>query len=129
MGADEERIIVQDLSARGLVVGVVQADERVAEKGSEAAARSFELGRRTGVANDRGEVGAHLQFDVAGGVDDGRPTGFLASGEDGAGQLEFAEVAGKQDQVVGDCALRGPYRGVRRRGRRGSRGRPDAGQP
>ena len=102
VGADEERIVVEDLSARGLVVGVIQADERVSEKGSKAAARGFELGGRTGIANDRGEVGPNLQFDVAGGVDDGRPARFFTSGEDGAGQLEFAQVAGKQDEVVGN---------------------------
>jgi sRNA-binding protein len=77
MRADEERIMVEDLGSRGLVVGVVQADERVAKEGGEASARRFELGWRTWVANDRGQVGANLQFNVAGGVDDGRPSGFF----------------------------------------------------
>ena len=49
VGADEERIVVEDLSAGRLVVGVIQADQRVAEKGSEATARRFELSWRTGL--------------------------------------------------------------------------------
>jgi hypothetical protein len=85
VGAYEEGIMVQDLSAGRLVVGVVQANERVAEKGSETSARRFELGWRARVANDRGQVGAKLQFNVAGGIDDRRPTCFFASGEDGTG--------------------------------------------
>ena len=43
MGADEEGIVVEDLSAGGLVVGVVQTDERVAEEGGELASGGFEL--------------------------------------------------------------------------------------
>ena len=43
MRADEERIVVEDLSAGGFVVGVVQTDESVAEEGRELAAGGFEL--------------------------------------------------------------------------------------
>ncbi len=43
VGADEEGIVVEDLRAGWLVVGVVQADEGVAEKGCELAAGCFEL--------------------------------------------------------------------------------------
>ncbi len=41
--ADEEGIVVEDLGTGRLVVGVVQADESIAEEGGELAARGFEL--------------------------------------------------------------------------------------
>ena len=46
--AHEERIVVKDLRAGRLVVGVVEADESVAKEGSELAAGCFELGRVPG---------------------------------------------------------------------------------
>ena len=41
--ADEEGIVVEDLRAGGLVVGVVETDESVAKEGSELASGGFEL--------------------------------------------------------------------------------------
>ena len=49
MGADEEGIVVEDLRSGRLVVGVVEADESVAEEGSELAAGCFELRMLPGV--------------------------------------------------------------------------------
>ena len=43
MRANEERIVVEDLSAGGLEVGVVQTDQRIAQEGSELAPGSLEL--------------------------------------------------------------------------------------
>ena len=47
MRADEERIVVEDLSAGWLIVGVVQTDQGVPEEGCELASGGFQLRTRT----------------------------------------------------------------------------------
>src|SRR5580704_9714330 len=71
--ADEEGIVVKDLCAGGLVVGVVEADESVAKEGSESSACGLKLGLVAGSLDDLGEVGLDLELLMVGGVDAGGP--------------------------------------------------------
>ena len=96
----KERIVVQDLGARRLVVGVIQADQRVPEKRRKLAAGGFQLRTRTGRLDYFGNVNVHLQLAMTVGVDSGRPFCLLALGKDRAGQLEFLEFVGQGDQVA-----------------------------
>src|ERR1700733_953680 len=97
MRANEERIVVEDLCAGRFVVGVVEADESVAEEGRKLASGGFKLGFVSGCFDDLGEVGLYLQFGVVGGVDPGRPVDFFALSEDGTGHLELAEFSGEDE--------------------------------
>src|SRR6202035_1431100 len=63
--ADEERVIVEHLSAGGLVVGVIQADQGVAQEWRELAARVGDLLRRLWRLDDLHEGAAGLQFGLA----------------------------------------------------------------
>src|ERR1035437_2558276 len=90
MGAAEKRIVVKNLRARGLIVGIIQANQRVPEEGGESAARVFQLGRRALRTNDLGEIGSYLQFRVAAGVNDWSPGGIFTSREKGSGGVSLS---------------------------------------
>src|ERR1035441_5572534 len=102
MGANEKRIVVKNLGAGRLIVGVVQADQRIPEKRSEPAASVGKPGRRARRTNDFGQVGSHLQFRMTSGVNDGSPACLFTSRENGARELEFAQVRREREQLVGD---------------------------
>ena len=107
MGADEEGIVVEDLSAGGLVVGVVQTDEGVAkEEGYELASGGFELLAGSGGLDDLGEIGLDLQLGVMGSVDSRGPVDLLALGEDGARHLKLAQLACERKHAVDGFSLR-----------------------
>ena len=74
------------------VVGVVEADEGVAEEGSELAAGGFELLMGAGGFDDFGEVGLDLQLGVVGGVDSRGPVDLFAGGEDWPGHFTTHEA-------------------------------------
>src|SRR6516162_8706530 len=100
MGADEERIVMQNLGARRLVVGIVQTHQCVPEKRGQLSAGGFQLRLRSWASKDFGEVGSNLQFSVPAAVNNGRPRTLFVSGEDGPGHLEFTEVSGQRQKTV-----------------------------
>ena len=129
MRADEEWIVVENLGARGLIVRVIQADQRIPEKRSELAAGGFKLRRRPRRSNDLGQIGSYLQFRMTVAVNDGRPRTLFTSREDGARHLEFPQVSGKREQACCRWLLRAPSQSTRRRVRRAYRAKPIAGHP
>jgi len=78
--ADEERVVVKDLSTGWLEVGVVQTYERVAEEGDELTAGPLPVGARvTRSLHHLCQVRLDLQFSVMAGVDAWRPVNLSRS--------------------------------------------------
>src|ERR1700722_1584924 len=98
MRANEKGIVVQDLRARRLIVGVIQSNQRVSQKGSELATGCLQLRGRARRLDYFCQVGFDLQFRVAGAVYRGRPVDFLCAGEDRTRQLEFPKLACESEQ-------------------------------
>src|SRR5947209_10674319 len=63
--ADKERVIVKHLSARGLIVGIIQADQSVSQERSELTACLGSLLRGSRRLNDLNEGSASLQLGLA----------------------------------------------------------------
>ena len=98
MRAYEERIVVEDLRAGRLVVGVVEADERVAQERGELAASFSELFGGVRGFHHFGEVGLHLRFSVVIVVDAGGPLIALAVFEDGLRHLKFVKLLRERER-------------------------------
>src|SRR3984893_2162910 len=94
MRANEKRIMVENLGAGRLVIGVIEAYEGVSQKGSELAAGLSELFGRTWRLNYLRQVGAHLEFRVTVIVNTGGPLISLAISENRLGHLVFPEFPG-----------------------------------
>jgi len=105
MRADEEGIVVEDLRAGRLVVGVVQTDQGVAKEGGKLASGGFELLAGSRGFDDLGEVGLDLQLGVMGGVDPWSPVDLFALSEDGARHFELAELACERKHAVDGFSL------------------------
>ena len=65
VGSNKERIVVNHLSAGRLVVGVVEPDQSVPQKGSEQGVRLGQFGGAAGRFDDFDQIGPHLQGGVA----------------------------------------------------------------
>ena len=85
MGADKERIVVQELGTRRFVICVIETNERVAEERRELPACRLQLRLRAGCLDHFGDINMDLQLSMTVGIDSGRPFRFLALGEDGPG--------------------------------------------
>src|SRR5271170_5147272 len=98
VGADEKRIVMQNLRSRRFVIRVVQANQRIPQKWAQLAARLLHLLARTGLYHP-GQVRAHLQFGVTIVVDPGRPLRSLTAAENRTWHFEFPKLAGQRDQI------------------------------
>src|SRR5580704_1870839 len=96
VGADEKRIVMQNLRARRFVIRVVQTDQRVPQKWAELAACLLHLLARTGLDHS-GQVRAHLQFGVTIVVDAGRPLRSLTAAENRTRHFEFPKPASQRN--------------------------------
>src|SRR5579863_348448 len=101
VGADKERIIVQRLGARRLVVGIVQANQSVSQKRGQLTARLVNLSGRSGRRlEDLWYIGLHLHVSVMIVVDSRRPFGSLAVREDGPRHLKFPGLGSQADHPL-----------------------------
>src|SRR5579864_1437002 len=99
--ADEQRIIVERLRARRLVVGIVQPHESVSEEGGKLTARFFNLGawsRRR--LQDSLQVASHLHFGMMVVINSRGPLRSLAVCEDRTRHLELARLTGQMNHVL-----------------------------
>src|SRR5271169_618332 len=101
VGADEERIIVQRLRARRLVVGIVQANQSVSQKRGQLTTRLVNLSGRSGRRlEDFWYVALHLHVGVMIVVDSRSPLGSLAAREDGPWHLKFPGLGCQADHPL-----------------------------
>ena len=98
MGTNEERTAVEDLSARRLVVGIIQTDQGVAQERSEQPASFIQLARRIGCLNLLGQIGARLQGGMRVIDESGGPFASFSAGENGQGHLELPELSRETNQ-------------------------------
>src|SRR5580692_853824 len=104
VGPDEERIIVQGLRTRGLVVGIVQANQRISQKRCELTTCLANLCERSSRRRkDFWYVALHLHVGVMIVVNSCSPLGPLAAREDGPRHLKFSSLGSQVDQPL--CRL------------------------
>ena len=101
MGANEERIIEDHLSARRFVVGVVQSHQAVPEKRHKVGASRIQLVAGRGGLHDFDQIGAHLELSVAVIVKTEGPFSSLTAAEERLGHLEFTKRSGKPHHTLG----------------------------
>ncbi len=102
MRTNEERIVVQCLCARRLVVGIIETYQRIAEEGRELPASLVNLQTSGGRLDHLRQVGSHLEIGMAVVVNAGSPLRSLAAGEDGTRHFELAQLAGQTDEPLAD---------------------------
>src|SRR5271154_6561159 len=104
VGPDEERIIMQRLRTRRLVVGIVQANQGISQKRCQLTTRLADLRGRSGRRRkDFCYVALHLHVGVMIVVDSRSPLGSFAAGEDGPRHLKFSSLGSQVDQPL--CRL------------------------
>src|ERR1700687_820388 len=96
MGADEEGVIVEHLSAWRLIVCVIQPHQSVPQKGSELAPGLGDLGGRSLRFENLRQIRPHLQYDVAVTVKPGGVFTPLASREQRLRHLKLAQLPSKR---------------------------------
>src|SRR5580658_3658587 len=99
MGADEKRIVMQNLRSRRFVVGVVQTDQRIPQEWAELAARLLHLLGRTGLDHPS-QIRAHLQFGVTVVVNSRRPLRSLTTAKNRTRHFKFPKPARQRNQIV-----------------------------
>src|SRR5229473_8202298 len=102
MRANEKRIMVENLGAGRLIVGIIEAHEGVSQKRSELAAGFRQLFGRTRRLNYLRQVRAHLQFRMTVIVNSCGPLISFAISENWLGHLEFPEFPAKGSKVLPD---------------------------
>src|SRR5580698_975277 len=100
MRSNKKRIMVKHLRAGRFIVGIVQTDQRVPQKGSELATSCFKLCGRSVLLDDFRQICSYLQFRVMSSVVWRCPTDFLAISKDWARQVEFVELGCEWKQGV-----------------------------
>src|ERR1700719_489545 len=100
MRTNEKRVVVKDLSARRLVVRIVETYQGVAKKGSELAARLRQLRGRCGRLNNIGQIRAHLQFRVTVIVNPHRPLISFPGMENRLRHLTFPKLSSQRKQSI-----------------------------
>src|SRR5437016_14552207 len=98
MRADKQRIVVQKLSAGGLIIGIVQTHQGIPQEGSELAASLFQFGARTWRLDHFRQIGPHLEFGVTVVVKSCRPLTSLATGKNRTRHLELPKLSSQWDQ-------------------------------
>src|SRR5260370_27210630 len=92
MIANEQGIVVEHLSARRLVVGIVQPHQSVSQKWSELTASVGRFLRRARRLDDLNEGSACLQLGVAIVVEATSPSRSFATGKHWPGHLAISNV-------------------------------------
>src|SRR5215472_6144637 len=95
VGTHKQWVYPQHLGARWFVVGIIQADEIIAQERRKLTTSVLKLsvrGRRR--LEYLGQIRLHLQFGVAIIVNSCRPFGAFRRSEDGARHLKFAKFSG-----------------------------------
>src|SRR5271154_3428502 len=93
MGTHKERIDMEYLGTRRLVIGIVQSHQRVPQEGRELTAGGFQLCRRVRLLDHLREVRVHLDLGMPLTVNTRRPLSFLALAENAAWHLKFPQTA------------------------------------
>ncbi len=101
MRTNEKRVVVKDLSARRLVVRIVETYQGVAKKRSELATSLRKLRGRGRRFDDLGQIGAQLQFCVTVIVNPCRPLISFTGMENRLRHLKFPELSSQGKQSIG----------------------------
>src|SRR5260370_33820235 len=100
MIANEQGIVVEHLSARRLVVGIVQPHQSVSQKWSELTPSVGRFLRRARRLDDLNEGSACLQLGVAIVVEATSPSCSFATGKHRPGPLEFSKFVCECNQSL-----------------------------
>src|ERR1700730_15064665 len=100
MEADEEGIIVESLSRRRLVVGVIESYQGISQERSELPASLRSLVVRARRFDDFRQIGAHLERSVAVIIKAGGPFASLGRSEEWPWHLKLPKILCKQYQRI-----------------------------
>src|ERR1700730_3131796 len=104
--ADEQGIMVERLSCRRLIIGVVESDERISQERSELAARLSQFGVRARRLDYLRQIGLHLKRRVAVIVEAGGPFAPFGRSKERPWHLEFPKLLCEWYQFIADrCSL------------------------